>query len=275
MKQVRSAGQRAFSGALAVGALALLSPASADAHFILRTPASWMSQNSLGDPQKQGPCGIGAGGTPTGSVTAVQAGQTITISIDETIFHPGHYRIALAVNDRSELPPEPVVTPGSTPCGSVAIQNPPVFPVLADGVLLHTRPFSGRQTIQVTLPPDVTCEHCTLQILEFMSEHGLNVPGGCFYHHCADLSIASVTVADAGAAPVADAGADVGTATPRDAGGAPLDAGTTSVADAGGALTTSSNGCSCGVARSESRVGLGLVALAGLCALGRRRRPRR
>lgn len=262
-KQAGSAGRRGLGGALALGAVALLSPASADAHFILRAPASWMSQNSLGDPQKQGPCGTGAGGTPSGSVTAVQAGQTITISLDETIFHPGHYRIALAVNDRSELPPEPVVTPGSSsPCGSVPIQDPPVFPVLADGVLLHTRPFSGRQTIQVTLPDNVTCEHCTLQIIEFMSDHALNVPGGCFYHHCADLSITAVAVADAGASPVADAGVI-----------SPLDAGVTETADSAPTLTAT-NGCSCGVARPASPGPLGALALAGLCALGRRRRRR-
>lgn len=266
-QQSRAVGRRAFGGAAALGVVALLSPGPADAHFILRAPASWMSQNSLGDPQKQGPCGTGTGGTPTGSITAVQAGQTITISIDETIYHPGHYRIALAVNDRSELPPEPVVTAGRTPCGSVPIQDPPVFPVLADGVLLHSRPFSGRQTIEVTLPPNVTCEHCTLQVIEFMSDHALNVPGGCFYHHCADLSITSVAV-DGGSSPVADAGVT----PPVDAG--PLDAGTAATGDAAVTPTATDGGCSCGVARPASPGPLGALALAGLCALRRRRRRR-
>ena len=26
-------------------------------------------------------------------------------------------------------------------------------------------------------------------LIEFMSDHPLNNPGGCFYHHCADISI--------------------------------------------------------------------------------------
>jgi hypothetical protein len=118
-------------------------------------------------------------------VTAFSAGETITITLDETIFHPGHYRVALAVSDRSELPAEPPVTAGATDCGSVPIMTPPVFPVLADGALQHTSPFSATQSIQVTLPSDVTCTHCTLQVLEFMSSHG----APCFYHHCADISI--------------------------------------------------------------------------------------
>jgi MYXO-CTERM domain-containing protein len=164
-----------------------------------------MSQDSFGLPEKLGPCGDEGGGTPTGTVTAFQSGQTITVTINEVIFHPGHYRIALAVNDRSELPAEPPVTAGSTPCGSVPVQNPPVFPVLADGVFEHSAPFSGPQSIQITLPGNVTCTKCTLQIIEFMSDHGLNNPGGCFYHHCADLSIQS-TVVDGGGSTGGSAG---------------------------------------------------------------------
>jgi MYXO-CTERM domain-containing protein len=166
----------------------------AQAHFELQQPASWMSQDNFGAPEKLGPCGDEGGGTPTNMVTAFQTGQTINITINEIIYHPGHYRVALAVNDRSELPAEPPVTAASTPCGSVPVMSPPVFPVLADGVLEHSQPFSAPQTIQVKLPDGVTCSKCTLQVIEFMSDHGLNNPGGCFYHHCADLSIQSSTV---------------------------------------------------------------------------------
>ncbi len=165
--------------------LTLVAPHMATAHFVLRSPASWRAQDALGSPQKLGPCGDEGIAAETGVVTAFSPGDTITITLDETIFHPGHYRVALAVNDRSELPAEPTVTPGATPCGSVPILNPPAFPVLADGVLEHTDPFSGTQSIQVTLPSTVTCTHCTLQVLEFMSDHG----APCFYHHCADISI--------------------------------------------------------------------------------------
>jgi MYXO-CTERM domain-containing protein len=28
-----------------------------------------------------------------------------------------------------------------------------------------------------------------LQVAQFMSDHALNNPGGCFYHHCATISI--------------------------------------------------------------------------------------
>jgi MYXO-CTERM domain-containing protein len=257
--------------ALAVAALVTLLPHDAAAHFVLDEPASAGEQDALGSPQKLGPCGDESGGGPTGEITAYQSGDTISITIHETIFHPGHYRIALSVNDRSELPEEPIVTAGSTPCGSVPIMDPPVFPVLADGVLIHTEPFSGPQTFEVTLPADVTCTHCTLQVIEFMSNHGLNVPGGCFYHHCADISISEVAVdVDSGTTPGVDSGTpavdsggiDSGTVTPR------MDAGTTTPAATGA--------CGCivvGQPSSASPAAVALLAIAGL-AVWRRRRAR-
>jgi hypothetical protein len=121
-------------------------------------------------------------------VTAFRPGETIEVTIDEKIPHPGHYRVVLAVEDRSELPPPPAVTTvGTDPCGGVEIQDPPIFPVLADNMLPHTERFDGPQTFTVTLPSDVTCTRCTLQIIEYMAQHARP----CFYYHCADISIQS------------------------------------------------------------------------------------
>jgi hypothetical protein len=168
---------------------AALAPSVSHAHFVLESPAVATEQNGLGDPQKAPPCGDDGSAVKTGDVTTYSEGSTITITLNETIYHPGHYRVALAVNDISELPAEPPVTAGDTDCGSTVIQTSPVFPVLADGMLLHTSAFSGSQSFEVTLPEGVTCTNCTLQIIEFMSDHRLNVPGGCFYHHCANITI--------------------------------------------------------------------------------------
>jgi MYXO-CTERM domain-containing protein len=200
---------RGLTATIAIGIIVLV-PSLADAHFTLVTPESARTQDAVGSPQKLGPCGDESGGMDTGKVTAYQAGATIDVTIDEKIFHPGHYRVALSVNDRSELPAEPPVTAGSTACGSVPIAATPAVPVLADGVLEHKAAFSGPQTMKVTLPSNVTCAHCTLQVIEFMSDHGLNIPGGCFYHHCADISIQASAV-DGGTTPDASTGGGTGT----------------------------------------------------------------
>ncbi len=173
------------------------------AHFTLESPPAALNQGLLGDPQKVPPCGEEAGSVATNAVTTFQSGQTITIKINEKIFHPGHYRVSLGLTGPQDLPAEPPVTAGTTACGSTVIDPAPAFPVLADGELLHTSAFSGSQSFQVTLPSNVTCTNCTLQVLEFMSNHGLNNPGGCYYHHCATINVV---------APLADGGTvDAGT----------------------------------------------------------------
>ena len=63
------------------------------------------------------------------------------------------------------------------------------IPVLFDGAFVHTTtPRNTEWKMDVTLP-NINCEKCTLQVIEFMAEHGFNVGGGYYYHHCADLQI--------------------------------------------------------------------------------------
>lgn len=269
MSSSRSA-RRIRLGAILVTMVALgaLAPSEIAAHFYMEEPTSWREQNTLGDPQKTGPCGDEGSAASTGAITAYQRGQTITIRIRETIFHPGHYRVALAVSDRSELPAPPPVTPGSTDCGSVPIMDPPVFPVLADGVLPHTSPLSGEQTIEVTLPPDVTCDHCTLQVVQWMSNHG----APCFYYHCADIAIHDVVV-DAGTD--ADASMSLPDASaPGDAGDVASDAGGGAAVDAGEPEVVSGSSCGCAVPGrgGAGRGGLALVLALALGVVWRRRR---
>ena len=105
--------------ALGFSAAVLLAPSIVDAHFTLIAPESWLVQNRLGDPQKAAPCGGTSAdpGTPTNIVGKVQGGQMLHVKVQETVYHPGHYRIALAVNSRAELPPDPETTTRETERG--------------------------------------------------------------------------------------------------------------------------------------------------------------
>ena len=191
--------------AIAVG-LTMLS-AGTYAHFQLLEPASWVKENNLGDPQKLGPCGGDPMGKNdellTGAVTKVTGGSMLHLKIQETIFHSGHYRVALSVNSRNELPPDPITFEKYTDRGvySVwgAIQSPPQIPVIADGLFRHypapgepasalpKTPMAPWET-DIELP-NISCPNCTLQVIQFMADHGYNQPGGYSYHHCADLQI--------------------------------------------------------------------------------------
>lgn len=184
---------------LALGIL-LATAGVAEAHFALIDPKPYSEQDSSGSPQKSAPCGQADPGSTlmeTGDEATFTAGQMVTVTVDERIFHPGHYRVALA-QDLASLPDDPVVTAGSgTPCGTAAVMDSPTLPVLADNLLVHTSPFSANQSVQVQLPAGMTCAHCMLQVVEFMSDHPLNNPGGCFYHHCAKVSIVGTAGVDA------------------------------------------------------------------------------
>lgn len=185
---------------IAVASVATLAT-GVDAHFVLVSPAASTVQNRLGDPQKMGPCGGVSGnpargtppnpGVPSGAVTEMKGGTNFHLLLSETVFHPGHYRVALA-RTAAELPPDPKTTTRDTEKGpwsvSAEIQNPPVAPVLADGLFAHTeRPTAMLET---DIPvPNINCKNCVLQVIQFMAEHARNQDGDYSYHHCATVNI--------------------------------------------------------------------------------------
>jgi MYXO-CTERM domain-containing protein len=274
--------------ALCFGTAILLSPTVARAHFVLEAPASWSVENTTnGTPEKLGPCGnegnpMAAKDAGQPVVTAFQEGQMITVTINEVITHPGHYRIALSLNwadagdtVQAGFPADPTVSraptnsgkmvcPGAVQsvCGSVPIvaQTPSQTAegwILADDVFEHCSAFAGPQTVQVALPPGVTCKECVLQVLEFMSDHGLNPQGGCFYHHCANISIQ-------GSGNGADASTPSDATVSADAGSGSVSSG--SVASSGTAVSSGTSVS--GVASSGSFSSSGTSVSSGSAASG-------
>ncbi len=165
-----------------------------EGHFKLLEPPSWIVENERGDPQKAAPCGADAKAEMSKVVTPVKGGTMLHLKVLETIYHPGHYRVALAVNSREELPPDPVTVERTTDKGPRSvwgvIQSPPQLPVLADGLFPHyTRPASPQTYEADVRLPNITCARCTLQVIQFMADHAYNQPGGYSYHHCAELQI--------------------------------------------------------------------------------------
>ena len=215
--------------------------ATAEAHFRLNVPAANLQQNPpYGDPQKAQPCG--GAGTPTNMVTDVRSGAMLSISITETIDHPGFYRVAVA-QDMAGLPKDPPEDATDANCyGLMPISNP-MLPMLADGLLEHTGSFNDvPQTMQVMIPAGMTCTNCVLQVVQYMRNHGQP----CYYHHCATVNISpdAPLPPDGGINPGVDAGVD------------PADPGT---------------GC-CSTGRDSAVTGLLGGLLVGLLAFRRRRR---
>jgi MYXO-CTERM domain-containing protein len=200
-----------------LGGIVLLAPTRAAAHFKLTDPTappqpatvqSWMSQDAVGGPQKNGPCGAvpntalgDSPGTPVpNSVTVVQAGQKVTVPVTITVGHPGWFRIALFQGPSSGQTlttlPDPKAQTGTT-CTPVIMTNPvwsQTQPVLADGLPAGSTAStlqSGTKTFQVTIPASASCstaQPCTLQAIMVMTDHPA---ADCYYHHCADIAIGS------------------------------------------------------------------------------------
>jgi hypothetical protein len=174
-------------------AACLLLSATASAHFtIIEPPPASTAKDGKGD----APCGPGMN---SNVVTAVEGGHEIDLVVDETVNHGGFYRVALALADASELPPDNTVydskgnvLPPAGPGNSdhADYETTPKFPVLADHLFAHEQSAAAAKYMGKVMLPNVNCDKCILQVIEFMAPHGSNGPkAGYFYHNCANLKI--------------------------------------------------------------------------------------
>jgi hypothetical protein len=294
----------ALSAALAAGLQ--LASSNAFAHIELQEPLNRYSDIKSGD-NKSCPCGSGTTNRscrkpeelsdPNRSAdraTTFAPGDTITVRFDEYVGHAGRYRIAFDP-DGADLDDfnENILLDEPDPRGNVGN--------MGDGSMWE---------FQVTLP-DVTCDNCTLQLIQVMdgniTDAVLNpVDRGGTYFQCADIVLADG--APAGGLPpsaptehLGQKGRPLSAATPTMAtsdspsamptgmmtassgmmAGGMAASGTTPTASAAtsdaevDAASDDDGGCSISRARS-SRDGAGALALAGMlvgAALhGRRRR---
>lgn len=174
---------------LAMGLMSL----EARAHFFLESPASWINQDEKGDPQKMAPCGgsVADGGTRTGVVTEVTGGSEIPLVVNETVYHPGHFRVALA-RRINLLPGDPEAVLKQTENGMRSdhgiVEANPKPPVLIDGLWANHERRTGPVETTIAIP-NIDCQGCFLQVIQFMENHPGVREGGYSYHHCAVLNI--------------------------------------------------------------------------------------
>ncbi len=203
-----------------IAGLALLATASvADAHIRLDSPRPRTTE------LKTGPCGA-PGSTRGSNVTVLAPGATIEVVWTETVDHPGHYRVSFDADGQDFTVPLSFTDLTQT------------MNVLVDDIADR----SGRDLVykQMVTLPNITCENCTLQVIQMMTDKPPYGDGNDIYFQCADIALRT------------------GTPTPD----APLSP------DAGGGTPSSSGGCQTGGATSW----LTVMAMVGLGALVVRRR---
>jgi hypothetical protein len=202
--------------------LVALSPLKARAHLGLDAPVSRYGPDVL----KTGPCGV-TDGERTTKVTYYEPGATIEVRWNEYVDHPGHYRIAFDDDGVDDFV-DPATMMEFYSNDTVLLDE------ISDG-----EP-SQRDFIATVTLPDITCDNCTLQVIQVMYDKPpYETPGNDIYYQCADLVLRE--------------------------GGAPPDAGI----DAG--IDSATGGCATATGRHP---GLGLMSLLLLlfaCRLARRR----
>jgi hypothetical protein len=142
----------------------------AAAHIRLDVPKSrYLNDPQQSTKQKQAPCGVmnDARATDTSLITTYEPGEKLTVEWTETVNHPGHFRIAFSEKGQNF----PAATEEPMPVGGA---------ILADDIADDNSKAGGKFTQEITLP-NVTCDTCTLQLIQVMTD------SGDFYFQCADL----------------------------------------------------------------------------------------
>lgn len=203
----------------------------AEAHITQTFPAPRTAS------QKQGPCGLTD--SPRGPAQVFEPGETITVTWNETVEHPGHYRIAFDVDGEDfPLPNNP---------------DDDFDVILVDQIPDRNVSGADRTYSQEITFPDIECDNCTLQLIQIMTT---NIPYNSFYFQCSDIQLGA-----GGGGGGADAGAGGGGGDGADAGAG---------GGGGGDVTPASGGCS---SAGGAGFGMGLLLL-GLFAALRSRQVR-
>jgi hypothetical protein len=168
-------GRRLFYWALVAVLLGV--PTRGSAHLDLVSPVSRYGPDVL----KTGPCGVD-GGERSDNISVFEPGETIEIQWVEYVQHPGHYRIAFDDDGHDDfVDPRTMTEMYSNEA------------VLLDGIEDTRESGYG---VEITLP-DVTCDNCTLQVIQVMYDKPpYTTPGNDIYYQCADLVLREADAPD-------------------------------------------------------------------------------
>lgn len=174
---------RSAAGVASIFAFLLLFAPSSSAHLDLLYPEPrelGSDRRSTNSNLKQGPCGQDRRNERTQTVSVFRPGETITVAWNEYVNHTSYYRIAFDVDGDDSFP----VFAGRFVSEK---DDDPALLCPVDGHVILAYEFDDRvrgdHSLEITLP-NVECENCTLQVIQFM--YGSSRP---YYFQCADLAL--------------------------------------------------------------------------------------
>jgi hypothetical protein len=163
-------------------------------------PGSTLTPRSSSSGEKTGPCGATTPTTDASKRITLTPGQKFTVFWEETIQHPGHFRIAFS------------------PDGQTGFDQNVLLDNIVDnqsGQVDYSNPTTYHQFSATITVPSKLCESCSLQVIQVMTENPA-MPSN--YYSCADIRISNTpgTVAPkvSPSSPPTGAGGDTGAAKP-------------------------------------------------------------
>lgn len=203
-----------------VGVCSLFAAQAAQAHIRLTAPTPRVANT---DSIKMGPCGPAA--RNAARVSTFKPGETVTVEWDETVPHPGYFRIlfdddgqnfALPTTESFKLFHDYYngqrnnTTVDKLPKAVTGTVKEGGTWTLADYWNQHPSGPMKSYSLKVTLP-NVTCTNCTLQVVQSMFENGRTY-NSAYYYHCGDLILKGDAASnpDAGGMQTPDAGSPSG-----------------------------------------------------------------
>jgi hypothetical protein len=183
-----SCSRIALSLALGLNSLFCATPALAHIDLVSPVPrAPGAPDTNL----SRGPCGQRDNGRLADEVATFRPGQTIDVVWDVYVQHVSYFRIAFDADGDdsfSARPPAPSDPAADDPTALPAGEGETILAYIEDrmGDIDHVEQ-------QVTLP-NVTCDSCTLQVIQFT--YGLPIDRAT-YHQCADLVLSGPLSGDA------------------------------------------------------------------------------
>jgi hypothetical protein len=297
--------------ALASAVPLLLAAGTASAHLNLVSPPPRLEGQAGGNQLKTKPCGQMTN-MRTDKVTTFTPGQKVDIKIKEYVDHPGYFAVAFDPDGDDNFP----FPRANMDDVDAATDDPKALFPISNTVLgirtdkekeCYTENAQHECTISVTIP-NMTCQNCTLQVTQFMTDKLGDGNDNEYYYQCADIKIEGTVmggsggsggmggmaaVAGGGAGVAAAGGAGAGGVATGNGGGAiggssaisggmPGTAGTlatsagTTASGGGSGVTNPGGGGApddggCGIAKRAQGPGAALALLGVLLALGRRR----
>jgi len=181
---------------LAIGLVTLtIAAGSAQAHITLKNPKPWTTvpNGQKGPP----PCGL-TSAMKNQNPMPYKPGDQLMVQWDETILHPGRFRIVIA--EAGQTIPAPMMM----------MDTSTTMPLFVDGIDAKTGTNGDRAHQRMITLPNKPCANCILQLIQVMK---VNPPYNAaadadVYYQCAVITIAGDAAPGDGGAP--DSGGSTG-----------------------------------------------------------------